>query len=420
MKTNNEFDSAVLNLIKDGAPGAAIAVLRDGEFIHRKTYGLADLEWGNALVPESSFRIASLTKQFTAMAIMRLAEQGALSIDDALEAYLPDFDSRGRRVTLRHLLSHTSGIRTHDHAPGDRTDRPNTPREQILKEIITAPFDFEPGSKYQYCNSGYLLLGAVIEAVSGLDYEAFLKAAFFDPLGMTRTALCTADAIIPLRARGYTRGKGGFQNAKQDPINWSYSAGGLCSTLDDLAVWDRALRDGSVIAPDSFASMLEATPLTDGSLYPNGFGWQLATYEGHRLHHHTGGNPGFACQMARLTDPALTTIVLSNLHLFPFELVTRRLLRLAVGLAPVEAAARPTTVQEFNPCTGRYRGEHGAEIVFSAQMHMGLRTLSDGRFLNAQDPEVEYRFSEFDGENYQVYELLTPLGPVHRHVRCQP
>ena len=354
------IDAVLRSLIPEGEPGAAVAVLRDGDFIYRKAHGLADLEWGTPLRPDCSFRIASLSKPFTATAVMRLAEQGALSIDDPVERHVPDFDPRGRTVTLRHLLNHTSGIRNHDQGHARRTDRANIPRDQLLREILAAPFDFEPGERYAYCNSGYILLGAVIEAASGQDYEAFLRTAFFEPFGMDRTGLCLADAIIPLRARGYVRGRSGFHNARPDPTNWSHSAGGLRSTLDDLAVWDRALRDGRAIGRESFAAMIEPTRLADGSSYPYGFGWGTATYGGRRLHHHTGGVSGFACQMARLTDEALTTIVLSNLYLFPFDRVTRGLLRVAMGMAPLEAATQPMTTETRTACAGRQAAAHAA------------------------------------------------------------
>jgi D-alanyl-D-alanine carboxypeptidase len=420
MGTGNGYDAAVQGLIEGGAPGVAVAVLRDGEFIHRKAHGMADLEWGTALVPECSFRIASLTKQFTASAIMRLASRGALSLDDPLERRLPAFDPRGRTVTPRHLLNHTSGIRNHDEGHAKRTDRPNIPRERLLTEIMSAPFDFEPGRRYRYCNSGYILLGAVIEAVSGQDYEAFLRAEFFEPLGMTRTALCTAEAIIPQRARGYVRGRRGFHNARPDPTNWSHAAGGLCSTLDDLAIWDRALRVGHVMARESFARMIEPTPLADGSLYAYGLGWGIATYEGRRLHHHTGGVSGFACQMARLTDEALTTIVLSNLYLFPFDRVTRALLRVAMGLPPVESGGRLAAADDVGPCTGRFRDEDGAEIATGAGQTNPSRfkTLGDGRFHDPEDPEVEFRFSELGDGEYRVLHHLSPLWPTRRFVRC--
>jgi D-alanyl-D-alanine carboxypeptidase len=420
MGASDGFDAAVRGLIDDGAPGAAVAVLRDGEFIHRKAYGLADLEWGTALRPDCSFRIASLTKQFTATAIMRLADQDALSIDDPLEKHLSGFDPRGRTVTLRHLLNHTSGIRNHDDGHTRRTDRPTIPRELLLKEIMAAPFDFEPGCRYLYCNSGYILLGAVIEAVSGQDFEIFLRTEFFEPLGMARTRLCLADAVIPLRARGYVRGRSGFHNARPDPTNWSHSAGGLCSTLDDLAIWDRALSDGRVVERDSFARMTEPTPLADGSLYAYGFGWGMATYAGRRLHHHTGGVSGFACQMARLTDEALTTIVLSNLYLFPFDRVTRRLLAVAMGLPSAETEGRLATADEIVACHGRFSDEDGVEIVVGADQNNPSRfmSLGDGRFYDPVDHELEFHFSELRGGEYQALEYVSPLWPTRRFLRC--
>jgi CubicO group peptidase (beta-lactamase class C family) len=422
MGTSDRFDQAVEGLVDLGAPGAAIAGLRDGEFVHRKAYGLADLEWGAALRPDCSFRIASLTKQFTATAVMRLAEQGALSIDDPIERHLPGFDPRGRIVTLRRLLNHTSGVRNHDQDHARRADRATIPRERLLTEILAAPFDFEPGERYAYCNSGYILLGAVIEAVSGLDFETFLRSEFFAPLGMTRTSLCPAEAIIPLRARGYVRGASGFHNARPDPANWSHSAGGLCSTLDDLAIWDRALRDGRAISRHSFEHMLEPTRLLDGSLYPYGLGWGTADYQGRRLHHHTGGVSGFACQMARLTDEALTTIVLSNLYLFPFDRMTRALLRLAMDLPPATAEGRPATTDDFATCAGRFSDDRGVEFVIGAELNDAARyrRIGDGRFRQVDDPELELHFSDLGDGRYRVLNSLSPLWPAQRFVRRDP
>ncbi len=417
---DRRFDAVVEGLVGENAPGVAIAVLRNGEFVHRQAHGLADLEWGAALRPECSFRIASLTKQFTATAIMRLAEQGALSIDDPLERHLPAFDPGGRRVSLRNLLDHTSGLRDHDQGQTRRADRTIISRERLLEEIIDRPFDFEPGRRYAYCNSGYMLLGAVIEAASGLDYEAFLRREFFEPLGMARTGLCTAEAIIPMRARGYVRGRRGFHNARPDPTNWSHAAGGLCSTLDDLAIWDRALPEGQVVRPERFAQMIEPTPLADRTVYPYGFGWGTAVYEGRRLHHHTGGVSGFACQMARLTDEALTTIVLSNLYLFPFDRVTRGLLRAAMGHPPVEAKGRPAKAEDFAPCVGRFVGERGAEFSIGRGRTdlSDYGYLGDGRFLDPIDPEVELRFSRLKGGRYRTLSYLSPLWPEQRFELC--
>jgi CubicO group peptidase (beta-lactamase class C family) len=422
MGTSERVDEAVEGLIEVGGPGVAIGVLRDGQFIHRKAYGLADLEWGTPLRPDCSFRICSLSKQFTATAIMHLAEQGALSIEDRLEVYLPAFDPRGRTVTLRHLLNHTSGIRNHDEGQGPRTDRVNIPHERVLAEILAAPFDFEPGDQYRYCNSGYILLGAVIEAVSGQDFETFLKRAFFEPLGMAQTSMSTPDRVIPLRARGYVRGRSSFHNARPDPMNWSYSAGGLCSTLDDLLIWDAALRGGSAIDGNSFEQMITPTLLADGTLYPYGLGWGTATYEGRRLHHHTGGVSGFACQMARLTDEALTTIVLSNVYMFPFDRLTRSLLRIALDLPPIKIQGRPATADDFSACGGRFSDEYGAEFRLGSAQNDTARynLVGEGRFLEVNDPEIELRFCDLQGGEYQTLDYHSPLWPAQRFVRSAP
>jgi hypothetical protein len=165
--------------------------------------------------------------------------------------------------------------------------------------------------------------------------------------------------------------------------------------------------------------MIEPTPLADGSLYAYGFGWGMATYEGRRVHHHTGGVSGFACQMARLTDEALTTIVLSNMYLFPFDRATRRLLRAAMGLPLPGADCRLEAPNDLSGCTGRYSDEDGAEIIIDAG-HANpsrFKTLGDGRFCDPDDPEVEFRFSELRGGEYQVLEYVSPLWPARRFVR---
>jgi CubicO group peptidase (beta-lactamase class C family) len=419
MGKSARFDAAVGRFVEDGGPGVAVAVLAGGEVVHRKAYGMADLEWGTRLSPDCSFRIASLTKQFTATAILRLEQQGRLSIDAPLDAHLADFDARGRRLTLRHLLNHTCGIRNHDDGRGPRTSRPTLARDQVLEEVKRAPFVSEPGERYQYCNSAYLLLGAVIEAVSGSPYEAFLAAEFFGPLGMRRTHLFDPDDIVPMRAHGYVRGRRGFHNARPDPLNWSHSAGNLCSTLDDLAIWDLALREGRVLDPAAFERMITPTRLADGEIYPYGFGWGTASYGGRALHHHTGGISGFACQMARLTYEPLTVIVLSNLYLFPFDAVTRGLLRVALDLPEPQSAERPAAPAELRACVGTFANRDGARVTVGQQGldPAGLHALGEGRFCARADPEVEYRFSERRDGAYQRLEWVSPLWPVTRYER---
>jgi CubicO group peptidase (beta-lactamase class C family) len=419
------IDALLAAEIEPGGPGATIGVLRDGQFIHRKAYGLANIEWDVPLSPDAVFRIASLTKQFTATAIMMLAERGRLSIDAPIETWLPDWPARGRDVTVRRLLNHTSGVWSHDTTQIDRTKRPNPPVAEVIELIYEQPFAFEPGDRYSYNNSGYLLLGAIIGAVSGKPYADFLRDEIFQPLGMAHTGLLRHEAITPRRAYGYVRGRKRFHNARLDAMNWSDAAGALGSTLDDLAKWDRAIRTNRLVSAETLETMLAPTPLNDGSIFPYGFGWGTADYEGRRVYHHTGGISGFASHMAHLRDEDLTTIVLSNLYLFPMDKVTRGVMRAALDLDEIPRAAVPLQSDEYAAMTGRFQGDGYVRELFAGQGGLAfveggtaaLLPFSTTGFWQTDDPEVEYRFSDLREGRYQRLTHASPLWPDNGLVR---
>jgi D-alanyl-D-alanine carboxypeptidase len=397
-----------------------VGVLRNGVFVHRKAYGLAELEHGVALTPESVFRIASLTKQFTAAAVMLLAERGRLDVDAPIERYLAGWRPRGAAITVRRLLNHTSGIWRHDSTEAARTDRPNTPVAEILERIYAAPFEYEPGERYAYNNSGYQLLGAIIAGVSGRQYADFLHAEFFEPLGMARTGVSSHDLVIPGRAHGYVQGRRGLLNARPDSMNWSFAAGSLHSTLDDLARWDRAVREGSIIRADTREAMLEPTVLNDGSIYPYGFGWGLANYAGRRVYHHTGGISGFATQMLHLRDEDLTTIVLSNRYLFPTDQATRAVLRAALDLPDPRSPELELDGGLLAAYAGHYSAVSGREQTFRAvagglalapEGPATLTATSIGLFHQSTDPEITFAFSEPREGRFQRVTIHSPLWP---------
>jgi D-alanyl-D-alanine carboxypeptidase len=416
---NERIDAILGAEVASAAPGAAVAVIRDGAFLHRAAYGLADLEHAVPLRPDAVFRIASLTKQFTAAAVMRLVERGAIALDAPIETYLPDWPPRGRATTVRRLLNHTSGVWRHDTVGIDRTRRPNLPIAEIIHLIFERPFEFEPGAQYRYNNSGYLLLGAIVAAVTGQAYEDFLRQDLFEPLGVRQTLLLSHDEVVPNRAHGYVRGRRGFHNARPDAANFSYAAGGLGSTLDDLRLWDRAIRAGRVVAPDTRETMLAPTPLNDGSTFPYGFGWGLATYEGRRVYHHTGGVSGFATHMLHLRDEDLTVIVLANRYLFPCDQVMRGVVRAALGLEPVVAETVRVSAAALERCAGRYQGD-GYERAFQV-VKGGLGTVADGpamllpigdgSFGEADDLEIEFRFAGLERGRFTRLAVASPLWP---------
>ncbi len=228
------------------APGVAILVSKDGNIIYQNGFGYADIEKKQVVKPDTKFRIGSITKQFTASAILRLQEEGKISVTDKLSKFIPDFP-RGNEVTIHHLLTHTSGIHSYTAKPdfGDKVTAPIT-EEALIASFKNDPFDFSPGEKWQYNNSGYFLLGYIIRKVTGKPYGDYLKETFFDPLHMKNTGIHTAALQLEKEAKGYTK-----ENNQYKPVNWDMSwaggAGAIYSTVEDLNTWNDAVFSGKVI-----------------------------------------------------------------------------------------------------------------------------------------------------------------------------
>src|SRR6185437_11162283 len=273
-----EFDDVMNGFVRPDGPGAAVAARQGGEVVHSAGYGLANIEWGIPVDTETVFRIGSITKQFTAAAILKLAAEGKLGIDDPLERHLPDYPVGERRITLRHLLNHTSGIKSYTAMPVfAEVMRRDLPLAESIALFKDAPADFAPGERFLYNNSGYLLLGAVIEAASGKSYEAYLGEAFFAPLGLTRTSYLHNDPIVAKRASGYTLAPM-LRNAAPLSMTLPHAAGAMGSTAEDLLAWELALRGGRVVAPTDYQAMTSPGQLNDGSPIQYGFGLMNQTY----------------------------------------------------------------------------------------------------------------------------------------------
>jgi D-alanyl-D-alanine carboxypeptidase len=294
-------------------PGAAVIVVRDGKPILRKGYGLANVELSIPITPEMVFRIGSVTKQFTAAAILKLAEAGKLALSDDIGRFLPDFPTRGKKITVEQLLTHTSGIKSITGMPSwpPRMREDWTPA-QIIAFFQNEPLDFEPGTKWKYNNSGYHLLGAIIEKVSGKKYEDFVAETIFRPLGMERTRYGGDAPIIPGRVQGYERTPGGIVNAPYVSMTQPYSAGALVSTVDDLARWQAALDRDGFLSAESRRRMWTPVTLPDGTATRYGFGWGIWSYERHAVIEHGGAINGFVSANARWPDDCISVAVLSN------------------------------------------------------------------------------------------------------------
>lgn len=337
--------------------GLSLYVRLRGKTLISRGYGESDLENHVGASPDTVYAIASITKQFTAAAVLQLAEAGKLRLDDEITRYLPDYPVRGNRVTVRQLLNHTSGIRnmTALGAPYWSQISRDVQPEDVIRIFQNEPFDFSPGEHYSYSNSGYFLLGVIIEKASGMKYSEYLAKNVIARAGLQHTRSCATDALIPGRARGYSHGPAGFVNAKYFSPTQGFSVGSICSTAPDLARWVEALASGRVVSAESYRQMTTPNPavLPDGERLTHGFGTGVGINEGHRVFYHDGGIFGFDTIEAYYPQDDLTIIVLCNTDGDLAAEIENAVARLALGIAP--PADRPLPTGLGAACMGSYR-----------------------------------------------------------------
>jgi CubicO group peptidase (beta-lactamase class C family) len=291
--------------LKAGAPAVQIAVSDGGRIIYSGAFGLSDRESAGAATPRSVLQVGSITKQFTAAAILRLAERGALTLDDRIEKFVPEFNPRGATITLRHLLSHTSGvgaISPDQYAP--------LTRQQFISLVNGQPPEFTPGSNWNYSNTGYRLLGYAIESITGKSFADFVQSEFALPLGLIDTGVC-GKSNLPL-PDGYGLLQGGWNRIPAIDMSVPFSAGAICSTASDLARWSHLLATGFVVLPASYETMTTPARLANNTLQPYGLGLFLQNQLGRRAVWHTGGIPGFQSSLIYFPDDDMAIAVIVN------------------------------------------------------------------------------------------------------------
>lgn len=398
-------DSAATAAVSEHrTPGVSIAIVKGGRPLLLKGYGFADLENDVPATAETVYRIGSVTKQFTAAAILRLAEQGRLSLDDTLQKFIPTFPSQGNRVTIRHLLNHTSGIRSYTSlgAKWQRVIRNDLVPDSMIALFANEPFDFKPGTQWRYNNSGYFLLGAIIEKLSGKSYGQYVQEEFFTPLGLTSTVYCDQAPIIKHRAQGYApRPNGGFINAEPLSMTQPYAAGSLCSTVGDLVKWTQALTSGKVVSPASYQLMSTPDTLNDGKPLTYGFGLGTGTLGGHRQVSHNGGINGFVSELHYYPDDSVITVVLTNVGGLVAPPLERVVARRALGIkdlvaVPIDAAAleRFVGVYTLGPTRLRVLVEQGRlRMQVGEAPPFGLKHVGNGRFVRDDNDDVQFDFA---------------------------
>jgi CubicO group peptidase (beta-lactamase class C family) len=294
-------------------PGASVVVIRDGRVILRRAYGMADLERHVAASPATDYRLASVTKQFTAMAVMLLVRDGELRYDQSILDILPELPPAARPVTVRHLLNHTSGLPDYEDLIPDTQTAQVSDRDVLGLLARKDTLYFPPGTQYRYSNSGYVLLGLIVERVSGVRFQEFLRRRIFAPLAMTASVAHVEGAdTVPHRAYGYTPGPDGFRPTDQSVTSATLGDGGVYTSVEDLVRWDAALYDDRIV--DAATLRLATTPpaLPGGAETQYGFGWFVDAYRGVRRWRHTGETSGFRNAIQRFPDRRFTVIVLTN------------------------------------------------------------------------------------------------------------
>ena len=298
---------------KQKIPGLSLAVAREGTPVRVQGYGLANVELGVPATAETVYQSGSVGKQFTAAGILLLAEEGKLSLDDPLSRHFPTGPAAWHRIRIRHLLSHTSGLK--DYGEDEIDFRRDYSEEELLRTAMRVPLEFEPGTQWSYSNTGYLVLGLLTSKLSGRHWSQFQQERIFTPIGMSTTRLISESDIVQNRAGGYVLDDKGVLRNQQwvAPTLNTLGDGALYFTVKDLLAWDVALRERRLLRPESFEAWWTPVVLSGGASYPYGFGWGLAEQRGRRLIEHGGAWQGFRAAIARYVEDGLTVAVLANL-----------------------------------------------------------------------------------------------------------
>ncbi len=345
---------------KVGQPGAAALIAKDGKVIYRKAFGSADLELNVPMKPENVFELGSITKQFTAVAILMLMEQGKLHLEDTITRFIPDYPTHGKKITIHQLLNHTSGIKSYtDMASFEKLARTDMSPTELIAVFKNEPMDFDPGEKWHYNNSGYILLGSIIEKASGQSYASFIQEHIFNKLGMVHSYYGSKSTLIPNRAHGYQPTKDGFANADYLSMSLPYAAGSLMSTVDDMLLWSQAIHNNTLITAASKQKAFSNYTLNNGDLDYYGYGWAPNEINGIPTIEHGGGIFGYTTMGIYAPAQNLYAIVLTNTSSPAPVDVTIKMAAIALGKPYVTQALVKLSNAQLQKWVGMYAFDEG-------------------------------------------------------------
>jgi len=373
-----QFDKLLGEQFKSNEPGATVLVSRNGQVIYKKAFGMANLELNAPMQVDNVFWVASITKQFTAVAILQLMEQGKLNLEDEITKFIPDYPAQGNKITIEHLLTHTSGIHNFSGMkdPEKKLALDCTPNE-VIDFFKNLPMRFAPGTNWEYSNSGYFLLGYIIEKITGKPYAEYLEENIFKPIGMTNSLFANNKRIIKNRVGAYSLGDNGFENSRPLNMTHVYSAGAIQSTVEDFFKWHQAVHSYKLVKKETLDKAFTRYKLKDGKETDYGYGWRLNyVYESPSIWH-GGGIEGFGTTEIYLPKEDVFVVVFSNCDcIYPQE-ISSRLAALAAGkpYEYKEIAIENSILQGY---TGVYENQKGLQRIITASENQLYSQLGRG------------------------------------------
>lgn len=391
------MDQLIQSYAADNKFMGSVLVARGSDVLFSKSYGSANLEWN---IPNSSttkFRIGSITKQFTAASILLLEERGKLKIEDPVKKYMPDAPAAWDNITIHHVLTHTSGIPSFTGFPDYAQAKMfNTPVEKIVAKFRDKPLDFAPGEKFSYSNSGYVLLGYLIEKISGQTYENFLQESIFTPLGMKDSGVDSNSAIIQRRAAGYARPPKGIVNADYINMSIPHGAGAIYSTTEDLLRWKQGLFGGKLLSASSLQKM--TAPFKDNYAY----GIMSRAIDGRKQLWHNGGIEGFNSSLAHYPETKVTIAVLANVNGPVADQLLPQLAKLAHGEAIILTSERKeisVPKEALATYVGTYEMARGINMMITLDGNQMMGQLSgQARYPLFAEDESKFFFKIVDAQ----------------------
>lgn len=362
-----EYDKILTEQFKPGETGCAALVAKNGQVIYHKAFGMANLELNVPMQPEMVFRIGSITKQFTAIAILQLMEQGKLSLQDDITKFIPDYPTQAYTITIEHLLTHTSGIKSYtgmtDYMKNVRIDMKP---EELIDMFKNQPMEFAPGTKWNYNNSGYFLLGYIIEKVTGKTYAEYIQENFFTPLGMTSTCYGSDTRIIMNRASGYQPGKDGPVNSDYCSMTQPYSAGAIMSTVGDLFKWHQAVHSYQLVKKETLEKAFTEYKLKDGKGTHYGYGYFLSQLQGSPTIEHGGGIFGYLTSSVYLPEEDVFIALFSNNTGKNPEFSALQMAAIAMG-KPLKTSFIKLEDAALDQYVGIYANGNGREVTVTRE-----------------------------------------------------